>query len=138
MQEFRHVGRHNNVTLIAHLHATAGIMEVLSLGQGLLASASPMGTVILTRGRVARRRMGQKKVFASSRTLPHQLHTESACLPRGCVLSTHHTDWDSDTANTRSGFRTDTTVKSLRQREQKRFSLNQDQSIFCLFVFFKM
>lgn len=78
---------------------------------------------------------GQKKVFASSWTLPRQLRTESACLPRGCVLSTHHTDLDSDTVNTRSGFRTDTTVKNLRQRERKRFSLNQDQSVF-LFLFF--
>lgn len=116
LQKSQHVERHSNVTFTAHLHATAGIKEAPPLGWAAGLSI-PSGNTSLTHGQIARRRTGteeglcQFKESASPAPCRKRLLAGRLCavhIPHRLGLRHNHT---------RSGFRTDTTVKSLRQRE---------------------
>lgn len=90
----------------------------------------PNGSLSLTHGQIARMRTGMEGGLCQFKesALPALCRK---CLLAGRLRAVHISHRPGlRHSHTRSGFRTDMTVKSLRQRKRKRFSLNQEQSIF--------
>lgn len=110
MQEFHHVGGHNNVTLIAHLHATGGTIPRTG-GAGL--SFSKGNCVPYSRPGCKEEDGTEEGLCQFKDSAPPGLYRKCLLAERLCTVHVPHR-LGLRHSHTRSGFRTDTTVKSLR------------------------